>query len=295
MAELTTSRYTIRYATEHDIPEILRMIQELASYERALHEVLATEEKLFDTLSFPTSKDEKVRNKPGAAKTLLVVPKSDASSTGSDVAQEVAGGLEVETSSNAGPKTSRNGQQGERQVSGIASTVAQEVAGGLESETSTNAGPTTSGSGTYEKEMVSSAASTVAQEVAPHYEIETSNNAGPPASDLGEPKKEQVAGMALFFNNYSTWLAKPGIYLEDLFVRPAFRKKGYGKALLQALARECVAKDYGRLEWSVLKWNKPSIDFYESEVIGAVSNREEWEGMRVTGDKLVKLAENDTT
>jgi len=271
------------------------MIQELASYERALHEVLATEEKLFDTLSFPTSKDEKVRSKPGAAKTLLVVPRSDASGTGSNVAQEVAGGLEVETSSNAGPRASGNGQRGEGQVSGTASTVAQEVVGGLEFETSTNAGPMTSGSGTYEKEIVSSAASTVAQEVAPHFELETSSNAGPPASDQGEQGKEQVAGMALFFNNYSTWLAKPGIFLEDLFVRPAFRKKGYGKALLQALARECVAKDYGRLEWSVLKWNKPSIDFYESEVIGAVSNREEWEGMRVTGDKLVKLAESDTT
>jgi len=272
------------------------MIKELASYERALHEVLATEEKLFETLSFPTSKDERVRNKAGAAKTLLVIPKSDthASSTGSNVAQDVAGGLELETSSNAGPAASGQGQQGSSQRSGTASTVAQEVAGGLESETSANAGPTVSEPGRYEKEMASGPASTVAQEVAGQFEMETSSNAGSSKADQGEPKKEQVAGMALFFNNYSTWLAKPGIFLEDLFVRPAFRKQGYGKALLQALARECVAKEYGRLEWSVLKWNKPSIDFYESEVIGAVSNREEWEGMRVTGDKLAKLAESTT-
>lgn len=185
MAEISTASYTIRYATEKDIPEILRIIQELASYEHALHEVIATEKTLFDTLLFPTSPDEAVRNKPGTAKTLLITPKSD-----DDV--------------------------------------------------------------------------------------------------------ERVAGMALFFNNYSTWLGKPGIYLEDLFVRPEFRKRGFGKALLQALARECVENDYGRLEWSVLRWNKPSIDFYVSETIGAVSTGEEWEGMRVTGDSLVKLASSKT-
>ena len=69
-------------------------------------------------------------------------------------------------------------------------------------------------------------------------------------------------GFALFFHNYSTFLAKPGIYLEDLFVDPRYRGKGYGKALLQTLAQYAVERDCGRLEWSVLDWNKPAIDFY---------------------------------
>lgn len=93
--------------------------------------------------------------------------------------------------------------------------------------------------------------------------------------------------MALYFYNYSTWRAKPGIYLEDLFVQPSERGKGYGKRLLVELAKEVVAMDGGRLEWAVLKWNEPSIKFYES--IGA-SAMNEWVGMRVTGDGLTKLA-----
>ena len=79
----------------------------------------------------------------------------------------------------------------------------------------------------------------------------------------GEP-----VGFALYFNNFSTFKGKPGIYLEDLFVKPEHRGKGYGKALLQYLAKEAVANGYARFEWSVLDWNQPSIDFYES--MGAV-------------------------
>ncbi|KAI1206033.1 N-acetyltransferase [Annulohypoxylon truncatum] len=95
------------------------------------------------------------------------------------------------------------------------------------------------------------------------------------------------AGMALYFYNYSTWRAKAGIYLEDLFVRPTERKKGYGKKLLVELAKEVVATNGGRLEWSVLKWNEPSIKFYES--IGA-KPMNEWVGMRVDREGLTKLA-----
>lgn len=95
------------------------------------------------------------------------------------------------------------------------------------------------------------------------------------------------AGMALYFYNYSTWRSKPGIYLEDLFVRPEHRGKGYGKRLLVELAKEVVAMGGGRLEWSVLKWNEPSIKFYES--IGAKAMNE-WVGMRVDGAGLDKLA-----
>jgi GNAT superfamily N-acetyltransferase len=154
-----------------DVPTILQLINELASYEHALHEVLATESTLRSTLSFPSNPSK------GYAKTLLITP---------------------------------NGST-------------------------------------------------------------------------------RAAGMALYFHNYSTWHAAPGIYLEDLFVRPDFRGKGYGHALLRELAKECVRLGCKRLEWSVLKWNEPSIKFYESEKVGA-KMMSEWAGMRVDGDRLEKLA-----
>jgi GNAT superfamily N-acetyltransferase len=177
MAEVKNSAYTIRYALESDVPVILQMINELASYEKALHEVLATESTLKSSLSFPESPgSDKFR--PGYAKTILIAPADS---------------------------------------------------------------------------------------------------------------PDSIAGMALFFHNYSTWRAAPGIFLEDLFVRPQYRKKGYGKALIQALARECVRLDCKRLEWNVLKWNTPSIDFYVSDAIGA-TRMEEWVGMRVDNENLTKLA-----
>lgn len=97
------------------------------------------------------------------------------------------------------------------------------------------------------------------------------------------------AGIALYFHNYSTWRAAPGIWLEDLFVREKYRGRGYGTALITALAREVERINGGRLEWSVLKWNTPSINFYESENIGAKC-MSEWQTMRVDGDQLKKLA-----
>jgi GNAT superfamily N-acetyltransferase len=98
---------------------------------------------------------------------------------------------------------------------------------------------------------------------------------------------EEIAGFALYFNNYSTWRAAPGIYLEDLFVRPQYRGRGYGKRMLEELAKAVVSLGGKRLEWSVLRWNEPSIKFYEG--IGA-KGMEEWMGMRVDGEALVKLA-----
>ena len=97
----------------------------------------------------------------------------------------------------------------------------------------------------------------------------------------------QPAGFALFFHNYSTFLAKPGIYLEDLFVDPAFRKHGVGKALLQHLARLAVERGCGRLEWSALNWNRLAIDFYLQ--LGAVA-LSEWSSYRLSGDALLRLA-----
>lgn len=93
-------------------------------------------------------------------------------------------------------------------------------------------------------------------------------------------------GFALFFHNYSTFLAKPGLYLEDLFVDPAQRGKGYGKALLARLAAIAVERGCGRLEWSVLDWNQPSIDFYLS--LGA-RPMDEWTVYRLDGDALAAL------
>ncbi|KAK3323109.1 N-acetyltransferase-like protein [Cercophora scortea] len=104
---------------------------------------------------------------------------------------------------------------------------------------------------------------------------------------LTSPDDGAVVGIALYFYNYSTWRARPGIYLEDLYVKQSERKKGYGKRLLVELAKEVVAMQGGRLEWAVLKWNEPSIKFYES--IGA-QMMNEWVGMRVDGDGLTKLA-----
>ena len=95
-------------------------------------------------------------------------------------------------------------------------------------------------------------------------------------------------GFALFFHNFSTFLGRSGVYLEDLFVKPAYRGKGYGKGLLKKLAQIAVERGCGRLEWWCLDWNKPSIDFYRS--MGA-EPMDDWTVYRVAGDTLQKLAE----
>jgi GNAT superfamily N-acetyltransferase len=100
---------------------------------------------------------------------------------------------------------------------------------------------------------------------------------------------EQPVGFALYFRNFSTFLGQAGIYLEDLFVEPEHRGKGIGKALLIELAKIAVERGYGRLQWSVLDWNTPSIEFYRR--LGAVA-QDEWTVYRVTGDALAQLAGN---
>ena len=95
-------------------------------------------------------------------------------------------------------------------------------------------------------------------------------------------------GFALYFYNFSTFLGKRGIYLEDLFVEPEYRGQGIGKALLQRLAQIAKDEDCGRMEWSVLTWNQPSIDFYQR--LGAVT-LEDWRTFRLTGEALERLAE----
>ena len=102
---------------------------------------------------------------------------------------------------------------------------------------------------------------------------------------------EREVGFALFFHNFSTFLGRSGIYLEDLFVRPEYRGMGYGKALLCRLAAIAKEEGCGRLEWWCLDWNKPSIDFYKS--MGA-EPMEDWTVYRVTGETLDKLAEEGT-
>lgn len=97
----------------------------------------------------------------------------------------------------------------------------------------------------------------------------------------------EVVGFALFFHNFSTFLGRPGIHLEDLFVRPDHRGAGHGRALLGELGRLAVARGCGRIEWSVLDWNAPSIAFYESLGAAAMS---EWTLYRLTGDAMGALA-----
>ena len=103
---------------------------------------------------------------------------------------------------------------------------------------------------------------------------------------LDESGKE--VGFALFFHNFSSFLGRAGIYLEDLFVLPEYRGKGYGKGLLRQLAKIAVERKCGRLDWWCLDWNQPSIDFYKS--LGAVP-MDEWTTFRITGDTLTKMAE----
>ena len=99
--------------------------------------------------------------------------------------------------------------------------------------------------------------------------------------------KNEPAGFALFFYNFSTFLSKPGIYLEDLYVKPEFRRRGYGRVLLLYLARLAKERGCGRFEWSALDWNEPAINFYKN--LGAVP-MDEWTVYRVTGETLSRLA-----
>ena len=106
---------------------------------------------------------------------------------------------------------------------------------------------------------------------------------------IGEVDGE-AAGFALFFHNFSTFLGKRGLYLEDLFVRPAFRGSGLGRHLMASLARIAVQRDCGRFEWSVLDWNAPAIGFYRT--LGA-TGMDEWTVQRLEGDALRALASHD--
>ncbi|EEY22444.1 N-acetyltransferase ats1 [Verticillium alfalfae VaMs.102] len=150
----------------------------------------------------------------------------------------------------------------------------------------------------YEKELsaVQATEETLASTIA--FAPSDSNLSAPGGADLTTPARparcllafdesNTPVGMALYFYSYSTWRARHGIWLEDLYVRQTERGKGYGKKLLSALAREVVETGGARLEWSVLKWNEPSIQFYRS--IGAQS-MDEWVTMRVDGDTLPRLA-----
>ena len=105
------------------------------------------------------------------------------------------------------------------------------------------------------------------------------------AMDAGEP-----VGFALFFHNFSTWMGRRGLYLEDLFVRPEMRGKGYGRALLVRLAQVARERDCGRMEWAVLDWNEPAIQFYRK--LGAAP-MEEWTVFRLTRDGISSLAESN--
>jgi GNAT superfamily N-acetyltransferase len=111
----------------------------------------------------------------------------------------------------------------------------------------------------------------------------------PKAHALIVEHKGHPAGFAIYFYNFSTFLGRPGIYVEDVFVRPEFRRNGFGRAIFKYLAQQAVAENCGRMEWWVLDWNEPAIKFYGS--LGAVP-MDEWTVQRLTGDALKTFAEN---
>jgi GNAT superfamily N-acetyltransferase len=111
--------------------------------------------------------------------------------------------------------------------------------------------------------------------------------ANPAAEAVIAEHESEPVGFALFFQNFSTWTGRPGMYLEDLYVTPAARGLGVGTALLRHLARIAVERGYGRFEWAVLDWNEPAIAFYRS--VGAFG-MDEWRIQRVSGDALDRLA-----
>ncbi len=99
---------------------------------------------------------------------------------------------------------------------------------------------------------------------------------------------DNPVGFAVYFFSFSTWLGRPGLYLEDLFIRPSARRKGYGRALLERLAQIARARECGRMEWAVLNWNEPAIQFYKE--LGA-EPMNEWTVFRLSRDEITKLAE----
>jgi GNAT superfamily N-acetyltransferase len=113
----------------------------------------------------------------------------------------------------------------------------------------------------------------------------------PAAEVLLAFEKDTPVGFALFFHNFSTWLGRPGLYLEDLFVKPEKRGKGYGRALLVDLAKVAYERGCGRMEWAVLDWNEPAIKFYRS--LGA-KPMEEWTVFRLTHDGIARLSQSES-
>ncbi|MEE9383330.1 MAG: GNAT family N-acetyltransferase [Nannocystaceae bacterium] len=110
----------------------------------------------------------------------------------------------------------------------------------------------------------------------------------PPFQCLLVEERQHIVGFALYFHNYSTWRGRPGIYLEDLFVMPTSRGLGYGRALLSALAKLAVERGCARMEWSVLDWNRPAIEFYRA--LGA-EPQDGWTTFRISGLPLERLAD----
>lgn len=152
----------------------------------------------------------------------------------------------------------------------------------------------------YEKEpdSVEATVETIEQTIAFAPSDSAANGVTEPDTEPINPKRPcrclllcnqlgNTVAMALYFYNYSTWRARPGIYLDDIFIQPSERGKGYGKRLMVELAKQVISMKGGRLEWAVLKWNEPSIKFYQS--LGA-NEMDEWVGMRVEGHGLERLA-----
>ena len=114
----------------------------------------------------------------------------------------------------------------------------------------------------------------------------------PSAESVVAEVNGEVIGFALYFTNFSTFLGRPGMYLEDVYVKPEYRNRQFGKQILKKLATICLERGYGRFGWSVLDWNEPSINFYKS--LGAVA-MDEWTVYRLSGEALRSFADNDSS
>ncbi|MGG6294730.1 N-acetyltransferase family protein [Leptolyngbya sp. AN02str] len=134
-----------------------------------------------------------------------------------------------------------------------------------------------------------------AEELAAHLASHTHPNGSiqrPLVEAILAEVEDNVVGFALFFNNYSTFLTRSGLYLEDLFVQPSYRGLGIGKALLSHLGKIALERGYGRVEWSVLDWNEPAIGFYQRMGADVLT---EWHTCRVTGEAIARLAAHAPT
>jgi GNAT superfamily N-acetyltransferase len=246
-----------------DVPTILKFIHDLAAFEKEpASTVEATEKSLADTIAFD------------------VEPGSDAAEHSTSTERSTKSS---EHSTNVRSESAERSTKTTEHSTNVRSTSTERSTKSSEHSTNVRSKSTERSTKTTEHSTTERSTGTT--------ERSTAISPSRPARCLLllHPSSPPIpVGIALYFYNYSTWRAKPGIYLEDLYISPEHRGKGYGTALLSKLAREVVDMGGGRLDWSVLRWNEKAIRVYEGEKVGA-RMLGEWVGMRVEGAALGKL------